>query len=173
MSHAQSLRHYQLYVGVDIAAASFTAIWSPDGSSDERPQTFAQTPAGFSAFQQRLLTLGVPAAATLIVLEATGSYWVALAVALHQAGFAVAVVNPAQIHNYAQSLPRRSKTDALDAHVLLRFAAERRPAPWTPPPAVYHELRQRLMARAALLEMRAPSGHRRAISAMPCSSGRW
>ena len=161
MPHVQPTLAYQLYVGVDVAAASFTASWSPDGHADERPQTFDQTPAGFAAFQQRLGATGVPPAATLIVLEATGTYWVALAVTLHQAGFSVAVVNPAQIHNYAKSLPRRSKTDALDAPVLLRFAAERRPDPWTPPPAVYHELRQRLMARDALLEMRQQARNQR------------
>ena len=87
-------------------------------------------------------------------MEATGSYWVRLAVTLHQAGSVVAVLNPKHVHGFAKSLPRRSKTDALDAHVLLRFAVERQPAPWTPPPAAYHELRQRLMVRDALMEMR-------------------
>ena len=38
--------------------------------------------------------------------------------------------------------------------MLLRFDTERQPSCWAPPPAVYHELRQRLMARDALLEMR-------------------
>jgi transposase len=79
---------------------------------------------------------------------------VALAVSLHQAGFSVAIVNPAHVYNYAKSLPRRSKTDALDAQLLTQYALERQPAPWTPPPTVYHELRQRLVARDGLLEMR-------------------
>lgn len=77
-----------------------------------------------------------------------------MAVTLHQAGYAVAVLNPKYVKKFAESLPRRSKTDALDADVLLRFATERLPSPWVPPPAAYHELRQRLMARDALLEMR-------------------
>ena len=73
----------------------------------------------------------------------------------------VAVLNPAQLHSYAQSLPRRGKTDALDAQVFVRFAAERKPAPWTPPPAVYHELRQRLVARDGLLSMRQQARNQR------------
>ena len=77
-----------------------------------------------------------------------------MAVALHQASYLVSVVNPAQVHNYAKSLPRRGKTDALSAHVLALFAAERKPSPATPPPALYHELRQRLVIRDALLDMR-------------------
>lgn len=68
-----------------------------------------------------------------------------MAVTLHQAGYAVAVLNPKYVKKFAESLPRRSKTDALDADVLLRFATERLPSPWVPPPAAYHELRQRLM----------------------------
>jgi len=103
----------------------------------------------------------VAPAHSLIVVEATGSYWVALAVCLHQAGYVVSVVNPAQAHNYAKSLPRRGKTDALDAHVLAQFAAERKPAPWTPPPQAYHELRQRLVMRDGLLEMRQQARNQR------------
>lgn len=145
---------YRRFAGVDIAAATFTASWTNAAGARERSVTFPQTPDGFSAFQERLRALDVTPAEVLIVLEATGSYWVALAVYLHQAGFAVAVVNPAHAHNFARSLPRRAKTDALDAQVLAQFAAERQPARWTPPPQVYHELRQRLVARDGLLEMR-------------------
>ena len=158
---------YRCFVGIDIAASSFTALWTTDGKMLPSAVTFSQSPAGFAAFQQQLQATGVAPAQTLIVLEATGSYWVALAVTLHEAGYAVAVVNPAQLHKYAQSLPRRGKTDALDARVFLRFAAERKPAPWTPPPAVYHELRQRLVARDGLLSC----ANRRAINAMLCSTG--
>jgi transposase len=79
---------------------------------------------------------------------------VAVAVTLHAAGYSVSVVNPAKVHNYAKSLPRRGTTDHLAAQLLAQFAAERRPERWTPPPAIYHELRQRLMARDGLLEMR-------------------
>jgi len=75
-------------------------------------------------------------------------------VALHSAGYHVAVVNPAHVYNYAKSLPRRSKSDGLDARLLTQFGLERKLETWTPPPAVYHELRQRLMARDGLLTMR-------------------
>jgi transposase len=97
----------------------------------------------------------------LIVVEATGSYWVALAVTLHEAHYLVSVVNPAHAHHYAQSLPRRAKTDLLDAPVLAQFACERKPAPWTPPETIYHELRQRLVARDGLLSMRQQARNQR------------
>ena len=145
---------YRLFVGVDIAATSFAAAWSAHRSPPQRARTFAQTPEGFAALQGALASSGVENAQTLIVLEATGSYWITLAVTLHQAGYVVSIVNPAQVHAFARSLPRRAKTDLLDAQLLAQFAAERQPPCWTPPEQVYHELRQRLLVRDGLLTMR-------------------
>src|SRR5688572_9207998 len=59
---------FQLYVGVDIAAKSFSAVWSSDPANVSRPQSFDQTPDGFIAFEQQLATTGVAPEATLIVL---------------------------------------------------------------------------------------------------------
>jgi transposase len=90
----------------------------------------------------------------LVVLEATGIYWCRLALDLHTAGYLVAVINPAQAHYFAKAQLRHSKTDALDAQMLAQFAERMRPALWTPPPTVYHELEQRLQLRQALLKAR-------------------
>src|SRR5215217_6147421 len=152
---------YRLYVGVDVAAETFVAAWLAPGGRPGAPVAGAQTPAGFAALQHRLQATGSPPAATLTVLEATGNYWVALAVALHEAGYRVAVVNPRQAHHFAKAQLRRAKTDALDAQDLARLAAALQPAPWTPPPAVYHEVRQRLVARDGLLAMRTQARNQR------------
>lgn len=145
---------FALYVGVDIAAKTFAAVWTSTPHALPRAITFAQSPDGFATFQQQL-------AATLIALEATGSYWVTLAVTLHHAGYAVSVLNPAQVALYARSLPYRGKTDAFDAQLLARFAWERQPPCWTPPAQVYHELRQRLVVRDGLLQMRTEARNQR------------
>lgn len=152
---------FQLYVGVDIAAKTFTATWAHNPAAAPRALTFAQTPDGFATFQQQLAATGIAPPHTLVVLEATGSYWIALAVALHQGQYALSVLNPGQVALYARSLPRRGKTDALDAHLLLRFAHERQPARWTPPEQVYHELRQRLLVRDGLMQMRTQAKNQR------------
>lgn len=152
---------YQLYVGVDIAAKSFTATWAADPTSAPKASSFEQSETGFAALQQRLAATGIVPEATLVVLEATGSYWIALAVALHQAHYTVSVLNPGQVALFARSLPRRAKTDALDANLLIRFAAERQPPPWNPPEQVYHELRQRLVVRDGLLQMRTHARNQR------------
>ena len=152
---------YRVYVGIDVAAETFVAAWLAPGGKPGTPVTGEQTPAGFAALAHRLRATGVPSAATLVVLEATGNYWVALAVALHEAGYRVAVVNPRQAHHFAKAQLRRAKTDALDARDLAQLAAALRPAPWIPPPAVYHEVRQRLVARDGLLTMRTQARNQR------------
>src|SRR3954452_17623932 len=87
---------YQLYVGIDIAATAFTAAWMPPGGAPSPPVTHAQTPQGYAALQRQFAATGSAPAATLVVLEATGSYCVALAVTLHAAGYAVSVINRLQ-----------------------------------------------------------------------------
>ena len=145
---------YDLFVGVDIAAASATVVWQCHATSLTRPLTVAQTPAGYASLIARLLATGCPPARTLVVLEATGSYWITLATTLYQAGYAVSVINPAQAHAFAKALLKRAKTDAIDAATLTQLAALLQPSPWTPPPAVYHELQQRLAQRDVLLDLR-------------------
>ena len=74
------------YVGTDIAAETFVAALIAPGGKLAAPFTGEQTPAGFAALQRRLQATAIPPAATLVVPEATGASWVALAVALHEAG---------------------------------------------------------------------------------------
>ena len=158
---ADTGKAYQLYVGIDIAAETFTASWLAPGGTPTAPRTCDQAPQGYAALQQRLdRAAGSPPAAR-VALEATGTSWVALAVALHEAGYRVAVVNPRQAHHCAKAQLRRAKTAALDARDLAQFAAALRPAPWAPPPSAYHEVRQRLVARDGLLAMRAQARHQR------------
>ncbi len=145
---------YRLYVGIDIAAETFTAAWLAVGDKPTAPCTLDQTPAGHAALQQRLRATRVAPTETLVVLEATGSYWIALAVALHAGGYRISVINPFQAHHFAKAQLRRAKTDALDAQDRAQLAARLQPSRWDPPPAVYHEARQRLVARDALVEMR-------------------
>jgi transposase len=152
---------YRPYVGIDIAADTFTAAWLPPGSAPSVPFTGEQTPTGFGTLQRRLQATAAAAAETLVVLEATGNSWVALAVTLHEAGYRVAVITPRQAHHFAKAQLRRATTDALDARARARLAVALQPPPWVPPPLVYHEARRRLVARDALLALRTQARNRR------------
>ncbi len=142
---------YQLFVGIDIAAASASVACAIDPRTVEPAFTIAQTPAGFTDLVTRLQRRKLPAAAILVVLEATNTYWMSLALHLHDAGYAVSVINPAQAHQFAKALLKRAKTDAIDAQTLAQLAATLQPTPWKPPPAIYEELRQRLLQRENLI----------------------
>jgi transposase len=65
-------------------------------------------------------------------VEAPGSYWMGLATTLHQAGFAVSVINPTQAHHFAKAQLKRANSDMLDAQMLAELAQA--PVPdWWPP----------------------------------------
>ncbi len=145
---------YHLFVGADIAARSFTAAWGRADQPLARPVRYEQTPDGFAAFQQALAATGVPPAQTLVVMEATSTYWMQLASALHTAGYAVSVVNPKQAHDFAKAVLQHAKTDPLDAKMLAQLGAKLTPARWTPPPAIYQQLQQRLAWRDSLIHLR-------------------
>ncbi len=152
---------YQRYVGIAIAADTFTAAWRTRAGKPTGPFTAEQTPAGFAALQRRLAASGAAPMDALVVMDATGDSWVALAMTPHAVGYRIAVVNPRQAHHCAKARLRRAKTDALDARDLARLAAALQPAPWTPPPAIDHEVRQRLVARDGLLAMRTQARNQR------------
>ncbi len=145
---------HTLYVGVDVAAATATAAWMGCDGRMSAALTIAQTTQGYATLHARLATSGVAPADTLIVLEATGSYWITLATTLVEYGYHVSVVNPKCAHHFAKVLLKRAKTDAIDAQTLARLGALLQPAPWTPPPAIYTEVQQRLVHRDALIAMR-------------------
>jgi hypothetical protein len=111
---------YRLFVGIDIAAASASVACATDPRTVAPAFTIAQTSAGFATLVSRLQRRDVPAAATLVVLEATNTSWLSLALHLHDTGFAVSVINPAQAHQLAKALLKRAKTDAIDAHAAQR-----------------------------------------------------
>jgi transposase len=65
----------------------------------------------------------------LIVTEATGGYELTLAATLQAEGFAVAVVNPRRIRDFARAAGQIAKTDRLDARIIAQFAATMEPMP--------------------------------------------
>jgi transposase len=150
---------YQAFTGVDIAYQTFTAATALNNQKPKlAAKPFPQDSKGFSQFIQQLehSAKGVAAAQHLVVMEATGAYWVALALALTQAGLAVSVINPAQAHFFAKAQLKQVKSDAADALTLSEFAQSQwsKLRLWSPPPQFYHELRQRLAQRDSLTSMR-------------------
>jgi transposase len=109
------------FVGVDVSKDRLDVHVRPTGEDF----AVAYDEAGLATLLARLSGLGP----TLIVLEATGGYEVAVAAALANAGLPVAVVNPRQIRDFARATGQLAKTDTLDARVIGRFAETVQPAP--------------------------------------------
>lgn len=145
---------YTLFVGVDVAAKTASIATLLPDQQPSRPFSITQTPAGWQQLLQRLQQNAPSPATTLVVLEATANYWLQLALFLHQHDYNVAVVNPRRAHNFSKALAQAGKTDALDALMLAQLGAKMTLNLWSPPPAVYHELAQRLAERDDLLNLR-------------------
>ena len=116
------------FVGIDVAAKTIDLVFRDDDKTSKSEQ-FSQTPDGHAAVVRKLQKL----APELIVMEATGIYYLDLAVALAKANLPVAVINPKSFHHFAALKLNGNKTDAVDAALLAEFAQCMRPRLWTQP----------------------------------------
>lgn len=134
------------FVGIDVSKGHLDIAFRPGGEACR----LANTEAGVAELVARL-AVSPPA---LIVLESTGGYERAVAVALAEAGLPARTVDPARARGFARSLGEHSKTDAIDARVLAHFAEAVRPEARRPPDAEAVELRALLDRRGQLVAMR-------------------
>jgi transposase len=143
-------------LGIDIASETFVASLvtnEPAPKNKSEATTFPNASDGFSACRDWAMKYNIVSSETLVVVEATGVYWEALALFFYQQNFSVSVVNPAQVKYYAQSVLLRGKTDELDANLIARFGAIMNPRLWEPPSALSEELQVLMRQRDAYLAM--------------------
>jgi transposase len=137
-------------VGIDVSKKTLDA----NCSAGERKQSksFANDPAGWRAMLRWLKAIGGERAH--VCMEATGRYSLGAALALHDAGHVVSVVNPAQIHNFARTKLGRNKTDKVDAALIREYAELFKPKPWTPPSPSMRRLCELQTVRAGVVKNR-------------------
>ncbi len=130
--------------GIDIASETHVlAIVGAAAAVEVKATSFAEDAAGY---QKALALLGTPGE-VLIAMEATGNSWKNLFAALAAAGHSIALLNPLRTHRFAGEDLERSKTAAIDALGIARFAAPKRPAPTRLPDAATEALRELLRLR--------------------------
>jgi transposase len=149
----------ELFVGIDVAQGELVVARRPG----ETRQTFANDSAGIAQLVAEIQR-GVP---TLIVVEATGGYEIAVVAALGAARLPVACVNPRQVRDFARASGRLAKTDQLDAAVLAHFAQAVRPVVRPLPDPEAQELAVLLTRRTQLPEMRVAEGNRLRLAQAP------
>lgn len=134
-----------MFVGVDVSKATLDVAVRPSGDSWSVPND----EAGLTELVERLTAIGP----TLVVVEATGGYEMALVTTVALARIPIAVVNPRQVRDFAKATGRLAKTDSIDAKVLAHFADAIRPEPRELPDEAAQELDALVRRRAQLVEM--------------------
>ena len=139
-----------VFVGIDVSACTLVVALERDHQPGRQRREFPNTAAGHKVLIQ---WLSKSATAVQVCLEATGLYSLDLALALDRAeGIEVMVANPRAIADFAKALLQRSKTDQLDADVMLEFARRMPFVAWQPPSSPQLDLRA-LMRRITGLKL--------------------
>ena len=139
------------YLGVDVAKKKLDCMLLDTSTGKLKSKGgIANTPAGFVDLLEWLSKQD--AANPHVVMEPTGTYHEAAALALADAGFVVSLVNPAQLRAFAQGLGIKSKTDKLDSAVLARYGEVKKPSPWEPPSTSARQLKALLARRDAVAD---------------------
>ena len=134
-----------MFVGIDVSKATLDVGVRPSGDSWSMPNN----ETGLTELVAKLTAIGP----TLVVVEATGGYELALVTTVALAKIPIAVVNPRQVRDFAKALGRLAKTDRIDAMVLAHFADAVRPEPRELPDEASQELDALVRRRAQLVEM--------------------
>ena len=135
-----------VFVGIDVAKQPLEVMVRPTG---QRWQS-GNDARGLAELVDKLRGVG---RIVRIVLEPSGGYEMALVATLTAAQLPVVVVNARQVRDFARSVGKLAKTDAIDAAVLAQFAEAVRPAERPFPDDVTRTLQAWLGRRRQLLEM--------------------
>lgn len=125
-----------VHIGLDVGSRTTAMGWREKGRSAGSWE-IQQTSKGRKAAVKKILALKPLS----VVMEATGIYYLDLAMELSAAGLPVSVINPKSSRNFARLMLQNSKTDAIDAQLLAEYGERMSPRLWTPPTAIQLELR--------------------------------
>jgi len=146
-----------MFVGIDVSKNSLdVALLKEQGKP--RHKVFANTWAGHRQLLAWLSDNG--AAKVHACLEATGTWADAVALALHESGHQVSLVNPVLIRAFGQSQLKRTKTDKADAQLIARFCEMHQPPLWSPPAPEIRHLQALVRRLESLEEMRVMEENR-------------
>ncbi len=105
----------KVYIGIDISKESLDVAMY----ASSKQWSLANDTAGIA----RLCKLLAELQPGLVAFEATGGYEMPMYIAMSEAGLPACPVNPRQIRDFARSMGKLAKTDAIDARVIAHFAA--------------------------------------------------
>lgn len=127
----------ETWIGIDVSKETLDFGWTENGSKKH-----FQVPNTLDGFES---ALSKAPSDGKFVMEATGTYYLNLALFLDEKGQYLSVVNPICTKGHMRSELRRSKSDKTDALAISRFGQEKRPEPWQAPAPDLLQMRQLLM----------------------------
>jgi transposase len=137
------------FAGIDIASEThMVAVVDVEGGLVVKATEFGEDAEGYA----RLLELLGSPDDCKVAMEATGHYWQNLFAALAAAGFEIALLNPLRTRRFAEEDLARTKTDAIDAVGIARFAQQKRPIATPLPDEVTQELRELVRLRDRVVQ---------------------
>jgi transposase len=137
------------FAGIDIGAEHHVvAVVEDDGTVVGKAVRFAEDAEGYERVRA---VLGKPEQ-LLVAMEATGHYWQNLFAVLAAHGYEVALLNPLRTSRFAAENLARTKTDAIDAVGIARFAQQKRPAATPLTDEATLELRELVLMRERLVQ---------------------
>jgi transposase len=138
------------FAGVDVASEThFVAVVDERGELVTKATSFKEDAIGYAKLFE---LLGPVEGMDIVAMEATGHYWKNLFAALAAKGYRVALVNPLRTNRFASEDMQRTKTDAIDAVGIARFAAQKRPTLSRVPNSVAEDLRELVRLRDRLMQ---------------------
>ncbi|MFS8837943.1 IS110 family transposase, partial [Synechococcus sp. R6-5] len=137
-----------LFIGIDVSKQTLDVAFGADPHAPR--ETIPYTDEGVQLLVTRLQRLQP----TLIVLEATGGLERMVFAQLLQAGLPTARVQPRRVRALAHAEGRQAKTDRLDARLLARFAERVRPPHHQATDEQRASLRDLLVRREQVIQMR-------------------
>ena len=137
------------YIGIDVASETHAVAGvAEDGEPLLASFRFTEDAEGYGQLFEKLGS----SQDTVVAMEATGHYWKNLFAALAARGFAVALLNPLRTRRFAEEDLERTKTDAIDALGIARFAAQKRPRVTRLPDTATEELRELVRLRDRIVQ---------------------
>lgn len=134
------------YIGIDMSKDTFDA----STLDQKKSLSFKNNPTGYTQFLNWLSDFDQPH----IGMEATGKYYLGLALFLHERNFTIYVINPRRVNSYAQSNLKRVKTDSEDAKLIAQFCSTQPLKPWVPDSPLIMELQEFYKLQQLLIHAR-------------------
>ena len=142
-----------MFLGIDVSKNTLDAALLQKENQTRKPR-HSVFPNTYHGHQQMLDWLSQWSDEPVhACLEATGTWADAVALALHEAGHQVSLVNPALIRAFAQSRLLRTKTDKADSQLIAPFCQMHQPPLWTPPRPEIRALQALVRRLETLIEM--------------------